>query len=718
MEDSLRGDGTPAWHYEPKQSCGPRCGRQSFAAGAGAPMHRPELRTSWVHLSVVAAGAMALYAVTMPPTVTLEDSGLFVMSCANAGVSHPPGYPLHSLLGKLFSVLPLGSVAVRIHLLSAFFGALTCAALWLAAVALTGRRVAGYVAALGYATALEPWAQAIIAEVYSLNTFLFFALVVLALRFRSQPERRTASVAALLYGLALANHWPLLLLGSPALAAIVWPRRWNLAALAPRAALWLAAGLSPYLFLVLRSLADPPISFYGPLDSLERVAYLVLRSGYAGVDDSATAGAWDRLQFAGHFVQQLAAQFTPLGAAFAAAGFALQWRRWPREVCGGLLLGFLGSSVALLLLLHRDFDDLQAAVVKVYPLVAYGIGALWLGLGVTEAGDRLSARFGVRWAGPLLGGVTVALALGVNARIDVRRDDTWARDYARAVLEGLEPDAVLLVHGDSDTGPIGYLHHVEGVRPDVQLYNDQGLVFRNRLFRAWEPRAQRQAALEAFVARTQRPVYFTGELDLPYGTVDFGLYRQVDKAAPKGALRYAVARPLLEYFERLEAQDPPADAWVRDHRNLLIARYAQVFGPVVYLSGDAQAAQAVRPWLERAVRHFHGKLGAVESLATRGEPGQLLAWLDEAEAQAPPGTSKLLRGRLHYLRGMLLARRGDLPAAVASFERSVDIHPDRRNGAVLALLQLHAAAGDRVRAEALRSRFSLPSPRGGAPSLP
>ena len=72
------------------------------------------------------------------------------------------------------------------------------------------------------------------------------------------------------------------------------------------------------------------------------------------------------------------------------------------------------------------------------------------------------------------------------SRNDRSRDD-FADRHARLLLQQLDPDSVLFVYGDSDTGPIGYLHVIEGVRPDVTVYNMQGLVFRNRLLPALSP---------------------------------------------------------------------------------------------------------------------------------------------------------------------------------------------------------------------------------------
>ena len=106
-------------------------------------------RADWMQAGMVAVVLFALYAATSPRTVLLEDDGLFILSSYFLGVEHPPGYPLYTLIGHLFSKLPFGSVAYRVHLASAFFGALAGSAVWLVARRLIPGRLPAYLTAFG-----------------------------------------------------------------------------------------------------------------------------------------------------------------------------------------------------------------------------------------------------------------------------------------------------------------------------------------------------------------------------------------------------------------------------------------------------------------------------------------------------------------------------------------------------------------------------------------
>src|SRR5207253_6333860 len=72
------------------------------------------LPISRVAASVVGVLALAVYAATAYPYVAGGDSGELTVVSATLGVAHPPGYPLFTLLGHLFSYLPIGTVAYRV----------------------------------------------------------------------------------------------------------------------------------------------------------------------------------------------------------------------------------------------------------------------------------------------------------------------------------------------------------------------------------------------------------------------------------------------------------------------------------------------------------------------------------------------------------------------------------------------------------------------------
>src|SRR5919106_5157588 len=238
-------------------------------------------RADWAQAGIVALALFVLYASTAPRTVALEDDGLFVLASYYLGIAHPPGYPIYTALGKLFTLLPFGSVAYRVHLLSALFGGLTCAMLWLCARQLFEGRIPAYLAALGLGVSPVFWSQAIIAEVYTLNAFFFLVLVFMGLQAAASPGgSRLLPWMALLFGLSLSNHYPLMLLVAPAFAILLWPLRRELLRRFGALSCMVILGLLPYAWMVWRSRAPIPINFDGPLESFQEILFFISRAGY------------------------------------------------------------------------------------------------------------------------------------------------------------------------------------------------------------------------------------------------------------------------------------------------------------------------------------------------------------------------------------------------------------------------------------------------------
>lgn len=60
-----------------------------------------------------------VYLATLAPTVTFIDSGELATVAAKLGVAHPTGYPLFTVLGNLFTKIPLGDEVYRLNFMCA-----------------------------------------------------------------------------------------------------------------------------------------------------------------------------------------------------------------------------------------------------------------------------------------------------------------------------------------------------------------------------------------------------------------------------------------------------------------------------------------------------------------------------------------------------------------------------------------------------------------------
>src|SRR5437762_3277993 len=92
------------------------------------------------HVAAAALGVviLAVYVRTLAPTVAGGDSGELITAAYTLGVAHPPGYPLYTLLAKLFTLIPIGTIAWRVNLFSAVCGAGAATLIFLAVARWSG----------------------------------------------------------------------------------------------------------------------------------------------------------------------------------------------------------------------------------------------------------------------------------------------------------------------------------------------------------------------------------------------------------------------------------------------------------------------------------------------------------------------------------------------------------------------------------------------------
>jgi len=627
-------------------------------------------RSNWLHASFAGIALFALYAATAPRAVMMEDDGSFILASHFLGIAHPPGYPLFTLLGKLYTLLPVGSVAYRVHLLSATFGALTGAVIWLCARALIDGRLPAYIAAFGLGLAPVFWSQAIIAEVYTLNTFFFAVLLYLGL---APQKRRAAPAMALLFGLSLSNHWPLMLLAAPAFAVLLWPRAGELVRRLPLLAALVLLGLLPYAWMAILSQRPLPVSFSGPIGSLAEFWFFVSRAGYAEVDVSQSATWLDRIRYFGFVGREVLLQFAVAGALLAAAGFWAQWRQWGNRISACLSIAFLMPTIVLVLLLGFDYDAFHKHVFHVYPLPAYAVAALWMALGFHWLARRLDARPAAAVAG---GVALLGLILALGLRQNQLSGYAWPERYAAAVLRALPADAIVLVKG-ADIGPLGYLHLVEGRRPDVTLYHPQGLVLGNRLFHPLRTdQASQEAAVRALIERSTGPVASTAALIDGYSWRDHWLFATLDRPGRAGTVSVDIPPDLAGFFEDEVLGVRERNAFITFFQGELRRRYAGLLAQS--LPPAAHADPQTRRRFDTLSQDFFGAMGATEGLLSNPHGysmRQAIGFLDRARDLMPSDASKRQQARFFELRSQIRRQLGDSQGARTDLETAAATSP-------------------------------------------
>lgn len=217
------------------------------------PIIRTEKRVFLALALVVAAG---LYWATMLPGIGYSgDAAKFQYAGKILGVPHAPGYPLYVLLSRIFIILPVGSIAFRVSLMSAFFALLTLAVLYFILLELGASSWVAAGTALSFAFSRTFWTQSVVAEVYTLNCFFLGLIIFFLLRWVHTKNRNYFYAAIFFLGLSLSHHGTLLLM-APAvfvLSLMIQPGVWHSGKTWLVAAGSCVAGLLPYSYLFLRT---------------------------------------------------------------------------------------------------------------------------------------------------------------------------------------------------------------------------------------------------------------------------------------------------------------------------------------------------------------------------------------------------------------------------------------------------------------------------------
>jgi len=504
--------------------------------------------------------SLALYRATLAPSVTLVDSGELIAAARTLGVAHPPGFPLYILLAHLATLLPAGSVAMRVNFASALFAALAASVASLVTFeairrrALTARRAerrpahgkpeqkrpddltecrpASLVAmsltsGLLLAFSRTLWAYATIAEVYTLNALLILVFVLLIFRWRSEsgrgsliPSRRQGLLyaAAFVFGLALGVHHVTVGLMLPALAALILATE-GISFFKSRRAAYCAlaalAGLGIYAYLPIAA-SRSPLMNWGDPRTAERLWWHITGKQYRVFFSYSSQTVAAQL---GYFIRLAAREFGPWwlllgGPALAIAGMARLLRRdravfWflALVISANLIYG-LGYGIA------EDKDAYYLPSFMAMSLAA-GFGIGWV---VEKLGSWHRSLAAARVVSAAVTLPALLAALAANLPYNNRSRDFIAADYVQNIFSTMEPRAMLLTGDWQVYSPMLYIHQLLRQRDDAVVIDI------NQLRRSWYY-GYLARAYPSTIARSREKVDAFLE-DLRHWEHDPGLYER------------------------------------------------------------------------------------------------------------------------------------------------------------------------------------------------
>ncbi len=507
----------------------------------------------WGGWLLVMVALLPVYLFTMSASVGAADTFEFQVVTPQLGIVHPTGYPLYLLLGKLFTLLPVGTLAWRLNLASAVYALAAMSMLYFLIQRMLRHPLPAILGTAVTGLSLTFWSQAIIAEVYALHALIVMVALYLMAEIGdwrpvlstaegleignwqleigdwrlgdSPPHPLTpasappspAHVYALAFtlGLGMANHITTLFLLPPALLTILFtarPFQQKPEARSPK-----ADGRSPITDYRLpvtdyrlwitdyRFWLKTAVAFLLPL---LLYAYLPLRwqavngeaMGLARFVDWVVGGRFQgALQLRAWLDDPVRYQIVGRlflenwgwwGLALAGLGLVVMvWRQWQTAVI--LLLTWFAYTFYAL---NYYVPDLAVFIIPAQLVMGiwWAVG-LWAGLAlVQQTADRL------HWPDIRPLALTFALISTLTMAVD-----HWAKNdqsgpnpleqWGRAVLALPLAEGAAILADSEKIAPLLYLQVAEGLRPDLDIS-------------VWPDEAAYRAQVDGRLAQNQ-PVY-------------------------------------------------------------------------------------------------------------------------------------------------------------------------------------------------------------------
>jgi len=428
---------------------------------------------------------LAVYTITLCPAVFWWDSGELIANIAVLGIPHRPGFPIYVLLGKLFSLLPLWSFALKVNFLSSLFASLSLVIFYkvfqesvnLFFSKMTKKRglalVSGFSFLLVFGFTYSFWIQATRAEVYSLNVLFFSLLLFSSILYLKDGKLKYIYLFFFLLGLGLGNHHLSLLSTVPAfciLFLIFVPESFLHLRKIPFYALFFLLGLSIYLYLPIRSLSHPPLA-WGEVKSISSSA-----SSVFALDTIKNLN----LEFLSDITTELSQifllfsdQLTLLCFTISLLGLFLLFRH-NRKLLTFLLL-LIGGNCAVVIFMTTEFistnPDLHGYLTfSIFALAFfYGIGVFFI---LNEIRHSSSV---IRHLVLIVFGAISLIPMFKHYPQANLSDNRIAHNYGLSVISDLDSNSVLFADNINLNFILRELRYVEGIREDVTIL-DRGLL--------------------------------------------------------------------------------------------------------------------------------------------------------------------------------------------------------------------------------------------------
>jgi hypothetical protein len=432
-----------------------------------------------------------VYVLTLAPTVSFIDCGELATACITLGIAHPTGYPLFTLIGKIFTFIPF--VDSEIYKLNLMAAVLCSAALVvffnimvflfkennfndssykndlkslkssneiIYALSLSTTMILGFSATF--------WATANAIEVYSLHILFLMLNIYLFLKACSYSLSNKAGnmmrekywiLFSFVLGLSFTNHLSTIFLsiGFLYLFFSVNGLNKNSFKLILLLAIPFLMGYSVYIYLFIR--ADNPVISWGYPHNFENFWRHFTGKQFSVWMFSSFENAGKQFS---HFTKIFPKEYFYIPVVLAIPGLIELFKRSKRIFYFTILLfGF-----CILYAINYDIYDIDS-----YFLLAFIVAAIWIGFGILF----IVKKFKVNAKQVAFGSLLLCLLPLYNNYNEVDESKNYfVKDYTMNVFKSAPENAIIFsIQWDFWVSASMYYQFIENIRPDIAVIDKE-----------------------------------------------------------------------------------------------------------------------------------------------------------------------------------------------------------------------------------------------------
>ncbi len=389
----------------------------------------------------------AVYYYSLCPTVYLIDSGELAGASYTLGIAHPTGYPLYTLISYFFAHIP-GEPIKNLNFLSTIFSIFAAILFYISINKITKNKIVPILTTTLFAFSPIIWRISITNEVYPL-TGLFCVLLLFILSILK--DNRGFYVMMLVIGLAFTNHIIIFSLTIPLFFYLIIVYKPTLKKLFI-GILFTLIGISPYLYLIIRTLAGAEIA-WGNTCNLQRLFWHITARQYQ-VWMFSLSGK-EILNNAKQGIILYATNFLYIFMVFVFAGFFLLFKIDKKKFWLFLAIVLLNFLYAI----NYAIPDIESYYLPGFVVLLFAFAY----------GINLFKKY-IKWfiCLPL-----IIIIIGINYPLCTLRDNTFGLDYALAHLSQLPKNSLLLCSYWDIYSPTIYLRKVKNICKDIVIIDKE-----------------------------------------------------------------------------------------------------------------------------------------------------------------------------------------------------------------------------------------------------